>query len=106
MNKILCNVLRVPGRVDCTADGLTSKVELVEMYYGELDFEVLNALEEDVLVLVKRSLWGKEHDYAMPYSVYKVGEHSMFGGNFVYTSHSAFPYDRPLHVHDRVERTI
>ena len=29
--------------------------------------------------------------------------HSMFGGSFAYSSDSRFDYERPMHIHDRVE---
>ena len=103
MKKILTFPLR-HNLGDCTANGLTSRVNMVDLYYGEVNTEVLDELEEDVLVLIKRNLWGRNADYAVPYSIIKEGVHSMFGGNFIYTSDSRFPDDRPIPVHDRVER--
>jgi hypothetical protein len=102
MKKILTFPLR-HATGDCTANGLTSRVNTVDLYYGDINTEVLDKLEEDVLVLVKRQLFGRNADYAVPYSVLKSGKHSMMGGNFIYTSDSRFPDERPIPVHDRVE---
>ena len=36
----------------------------------------------------------------------KSNTHSMFGGNFIYTSDSRFPSRAPIQVHDRVENNF
>ncbi len=42
---------------------------------------------------------------ARPLLLVKANDHTMFGGNFVYTSDSRFPSPQPIKVHDRVERS-
>jgi len=106
MKKILTFVFKHPLG-DCSNNGLTSKVNNVDLYseVTESDYEALESLDDDVLVLVKRgSFMGRQlGDIAVPFSILKSGRHSMAGGNFVYTSDSRFPGDAPISVHDRVE---
>lgn len=106
MKRVLTFVFKHPLG-DCTNNGLTSKVNNVDLYseVAEQDYEFLNNLDEDVLVLVKRGSFQGHPlgDIAVPWSIYKEGRHSMAGGNFVYTSDSRFPSEAPISVHDRVE---
>jgi len=106
MKKILTFVFKNPLG-DCTNNGLTSKVNNVDLYseVTESDYEALESLDGDVLVLVKRgSFMGRQlGDIAVPFSILKSGRHSMSGGNFIYTSDSRFPGEAPISVHDRVE---
>ena len=88
---------------DCTNSGLTSKYDHLNLYYGQLNEEEINEVPEDSLILIERVLWGEPAHYAVPVEIYKSGQHSMAGGNFVYTSDSRFPEEAPLSVHDRVE---
>lgn len=88
---------------DCTNNGLTSKHDNLDLYYGQLDNEAIDKLAEESLILIERVLWGKQANYAVPVEIYKSGRHSMAGGNFIYTSDSRFPSDSPISVHDRVE---
>jgi len=86
---------------DCTNNGLTSKVDGVMLHYGT-DVNI-DEIPDNELVLIQRTLWGKQANYAVPVGVYKSGHHQMAGGNFVYTSDSRFPESAPISVHDRVE---
>ena len=102
MNKVSTYVYK-NSLGDCTNDGLTSKYDNLDLYYGQLDNEAIDKLAEDSLILIERVLWGKQANYAVPVEIYKSGRHSMAGGNFIYTSDSRFPSDSPISVHDRVE---
>ena len=100
MNTILTFVMR-HSLGDCTNNGLTSKEDSLILHYGQgLD---LDMIPDDELVLVERTLFGEEANYAVPAGLYKVGRHSMAGGNWIYTSDSRFPSKAPISVHDRVE---
>lgn len=90
------------GLGDSTANGLTSKKDqLMLVTDGETGaFNVDD--EEDYLVLKKKNISG-EYLYAVPKSIIDSGEHSMMGGNFVYSSDARFPNQYPIPVHDRVE---
>ena len=103
MSNILTFVLRNPLG-DSTANGLTSKVNQVDLHYGDtVDLADLDNIPDDELVLVERQLFGEEAWYAVPAGIYKSNKHSMFGGNFIHTSDSRFPGRAPIPVHDRVE---
>ena len=104
MNKVLTFVLK-NSLGDCTNNGLTSKKDSLYLYskITESNREQLDELEEDVLILIERTLFGKQSNYAVPYSIFKSGRQSMAGGNFVYTSDSRFPSAAPISVHDRLE---
>jgi len=89
---------------DSTNSGLTSKVNQVDLHYGDtVDLADLNNIPDDELVLVERQLFGREAWYAVPAGIYKSNKHSMFGGNFIHTSDSRFPGRAPIPVHDRIE---
>jgi hypothetical protein len=88
---------------DSSNNGLSSKSETLTLYQGEPDIEFLKSLEQDQLILIERTSFGKRSDYAVPVSIYLSGKHSMFGGNFAYSNHSAFPTGSPIKIHDRVE---
>jgi hypothetical protein len=60
-------------------------------------------IPDDELILVERTLFGEEANFAVPAGIYKSGRHSMFGGNFIHTSDSRFPAKAPISVHDRLE---
>lgn len=86
---------------DCSNSGLTSREDTLVLHYGSgLDLDMIPG---DELVLVERTLFGKESNYAIPAEILRSGRHSMFGGNFIYTSDSRFPSDAPIKVHDRLE---
>jgi len=103
MSNILTFVLR-NSMGDSTNNGLTSKVNKVNLHYGP-DMDIDN-IPNDELILVERTLFGKQSNYAVPASIFKSGVHSMFGGNFIHTSDSRFPSEAPIKVHDRVEVTV
>jgi|TARA_B110000908_G_C10039480_1_gene351135 hypothetical protein len=103
MPNILTFILR-NSLGDSTASGLTSKVNQVDLHYGDtVDLADLNNIPDDELVLVERQLFGREAWYAVPAGIYKSNKHSMFGGNFIHTSDSRFPGRAPIPVHDRIE---
>ena len=97
------NVYKKVKGGDSTANGLTShKTDLMLVFDGvQSPFTVQEG--EDYLVLKTKSFRGKKYKYCVPKSILDSGNHSMFGGNFVYSSDSRFPNDYPLPVHDRVE---
>ena len=99
-NNILTFVFR-HSLGDCTNNGLTSKEDSIILHYGS-DIQA-DMIPDDELILVERTLFGKEANYAVPAEIYKSGRHSMAGGNFIYTSDYRFPSDAPISVHDRVE---
>ena len=74
MKKILTFVFKHPLG-DCSNNGLTSKVNNVDLYseVTESDYEALESLDDDVLVLVKRgSFMGRQlGDIAVPFSIYE-----------------------------------
>ena len=103
MSNILTYVLR-NSLGDSTNNGLTSREDSIILHYGP-DMQV-DMIPDDELILVERTIFGKQSNYAVPASIFKSGVHSMFGGNFIHTSDSRFPSDAPISVHDRVEVTV
>ncbi len=100
MSNILTFVLR-NSMGDSTNNGLTSKEDSIILHHGP-DLQV-DMIPDDELILVERTLFGEEANFAVPAGIYKSGKHSMFGGNFIHTSDSRFPAKAPISVHDRVE---
>ena len=92
---------------DSTANGLTSREDSIILHHGQdVDLADLTLIPDDELVLVERELFGKPAWYAKPAGLLKSNTHSMFGGNFIYTSDSRFPSRAPIQVHDRVENNF
>ena len=100
MTNILTFVLR-HSLGDCTNNGLTSKEDSIILHHGP-DIKT-DMIPDDELILVERTLFGEEANFAVPAGIFKSGRHSMFGGNFIHTSDSRFPANAPIKVHDRVE---
>ena len=100
MSNILTFVLR-NSMGDSTNNGLTSKEDSIILHHGP-NIQV-DMIPDDELILVERTLFGEEANFAVPAGIYKSGRHSMFGGNFIHTSDSRFPGRAPIPVHDRVE---
>ncbi len=101
---MLVSVLRQSD--DCTNNGLSSKKDRLILVGPGIPriFEVED--DEPHLVLVKRELFGKTHFSAVPSDLVEKRKHSMFGGNFCYTSDSRFSEingGHPIKIHDRVE---
>jgi len=89
---------------DSTNNGLTHRQKQLILVGENINgpFDITDG--EDYLVLKNKNFNNKEYLYCVPNSIIESGEHSMFGGNFVYTSDSRFPNKYPIPVHDRVER--
>ena len=100
MNTILTFVLR-HSLGDCTNKGLTSREDSIILHHGP-DMQV-DMIPDDELILIERQLFGKPAWYAVPAGIHKSNKHSMFGGNWIYTSDSRFPSNTPISVHDRIE---
>ena len=86
-------------------NGITAQKDDLMLVFDGLNspFNVDALEDDDYLVLQTKSFRGKEYKYAVPKSILDSGKHSMFGGNFVYSSDARFPSDAPIKVHDRVE---
>jgi hypothetical protein len=109
MNSLLTHPLR-NALGDCTNNGLSSKVthaylvwDVDPLNQDKILEDFYNEKGEDFFVIKERTIFGKHSMIAVPYSIYKTGQHSMMGGNFLYTSDSRFPSDSPIAIHDRVE---
>ena len=88
---------------DSTNNGLTSKKDNLMLVFDGVKSPFKTKEGEDYLVLDTVNVGGKTYTFAVPKSIKDSGKHSMFGGNFIYTSDSRFPFDNPIKVHDRVE---
>lgn len=110
IKRVLVNVYR-NGLGDCTNNGLTSRVSSSWLFVDCSREEALQLCEKEYInpyeqmILVRRTLWGRNADYAEP--LMKKAGHQMFGGNFIYTSDSRFSEwtgsRAPIAVHDRFE---
>lgn len=97
---------------DATNNGLSSKVDNAwavnpAQINGCIQDVLENIYEErgDFFVVCPNALGKGVH--LKPYSIYASGIHSMFGGNFAFTSCASFQEvtgsNAPLKIHDRVE---
>jgi len=109
MKTLLVHTLR-NSLGDCTANGLSSKVNNAYLVWDvdplnedQILEDFHNEKGEDFFVVKERFLFGEYSQIAVPYTIKKSGKHSMMGGNFLYTSDSRFPSEAPIAIHDRVE---
>jgi len=101
MNYLTVEVYRTAG-IDCTNNGVTSdesNMMVVPCVSGPITAE--QAELNEYVILVPGTAGNRMH--LKPEGV---GRHTMFGGNFVYSSDSRFKENygnKPIHVHDRIE---
>lgn len=88
------------GRSDCTNGGISSKTDSL-ILVGKLIPEIFEGDETNLISIKVKIISGKKYFYATPIKI--ENGISMFGGNFIYSSDSRFPFDHPISLHDRVE---
>jgi len=104
MKKFLLAFVYKSPLADSTNGGLSSQTDkglLFESPHGNITEEDLQFTKRtlDHLVIISKNGYVK----AVPSKILRAGKHSMFGGNFIYTSDSRFPSDYPIPIHDRIE---
>ena len=102
MKGLLCFLLQDKDRVDCSAGGISSRVKSV-ILVGPGIPEVFDSDEKTPAVVVReRVVFGKRY-YRAVEAAKADDAAEMFGGCWVYTSDSRFPFDYPIPLHDRFE---
>lgn len=88
---------------DTTNGGASSKFNTFTLVDPVLPAVFNVAANRPALKLVRRELFGSTYIHAVPAEL--EGRHTMFGGNFIYTSDSRFRNisNQPIPIHDRVE---
>ena len=100
---------------DCSASGLTSRVDSGHLFWDCTRDEAIdycrekNIVPEDQFFLVEKEIWGEKYAYAEPLIKPDRSMCQVFGGNYITTSDSA-GYNQgycrtafPIPVHDRFE---
>lgn len=96
-----CSILRNLRIGDCSAGGISSRVEAVTLV-GEGIPEVFPATDDAPAVVVHANTFaGKKYFHVDPKNLFDAGKWTMAGGAFIWTSDSRFPFDYPLALHDR-----
>ena len=101
MNYLTVDVYRSAG-IDCTNNGVTSETTqtfVVPCEHGPIGADQVESNEYVILVSGKAG----NRMHLKPEGVTR---HTMFSGNFAYTSDSRFKEwygSNPIHVHDRIE---
>lgn len=115
MKQIRVSVYRAADMGDCTNNGVTSRHRSMILFYAGTKDEAMAYCQEKgidpdrCLYLVERTLWGEQHNYAVPLVRPDNVCGPMFGGNFVYTCDSRLAQamgtttTEPVSVHDRFE---
>lgn len=97
------NELNLVGIVDAK----TKQFEPLVDGFIEIDFNNEEELKSDNLcVVIKRELFGEQHDYIVGLKDFINGKWCMMGGCFGYSCDSRFSRDinsQPLPIHDRIE---
>lgn len=108
MKGLIVSILKNNYLGDCTANGVTSKVDSIILVGEGVEGPFEPKKDVPYLQLVKQNLWGEDYLHAIPMlngEKINAGKNSMMGGHFVYSSDSRFhqvnPY--PIPVHDRFE---
>lgn len=90
---------------NCSNHGISERFNEILLICEDGNVEVdLDNPPENLCRLVRRNLWGEEHDYVEPYAEpYGVGW--MSGGSIVYSCDARFGRmsNHPLCLHDRTE---
>lgn len=89
---------------DSTNGGVTSGKKMAILVGSDIP-RIFEVSEEHPAMKIIKGAGTREH-IAVPYdheerSKGVIG--GMFGGHFIYCSDSRFPYEHPIHVHDRYE---
>lgn len=88
---------------NCSNNGISDRYDSVLLLCDNGPEEVdMENPPEELCVLVRRELFGREADYVRPYKN-PDGIGWMFGGSLVYASDARFASDHPLCLHDRQE---
>ena len=115
MKQLRVEVYRTKALGDCTNGGVSSRHNTMTLFWEcsreeATDYCSANGIDPDgCLMLVKREMWGEQHDYAAPLAHQPGRWGPMFGGNFIYTSDSRLAdatgtmVTVPIKVHDRYE---
>ena len=88
---------------NCSNHGISERFReaLLLCDEGFIDVDLDNP-PGNLVVYVKRTLWGEEHDFVRPYAEPK-GAGWMNGGSIIWTCDSRFPGNHPVCFHDRDE---
>lgn len=97
---LLCTIYRPGNMGDCTNGGVSSRYHAVILVGTNVPPVFETEGRESVLHLHFRPQF---RDYIAAPSDYGSGRHYMFGGNFLYSSDSRFPFSHPIKIFDRVE---
>jgi hypothetical protein len=103
MKGLLCFIYKHENN-DSSNGGISSKTECVVLCKDNTTeiFEVDD--NRPGVKIVKQHLFGKDYYHAEPIVPVPEGHIGyMFGGTFIYTSDSRFPFNYPLPLHDRSE---
>jgi len=91
-------------KYDCTNNGLSSRHEAFILCGTGVPEMYEPSAAEPGLILVRRTIAGKEYLHAQPINDPRPGNVGwMAGGNFIWSSDSRFPNRYPISIHDREE---
>jgi len=91
---------------NCSNNGISSQVASLILIPNDVCPEVPEISEGEKPILVeieKRVIGGKDYFTAVPCDLKDSGKWYMFGGTYITTSDSRFPFNHPIPLHDRVE---
>ena len=89
-----------------TSDRYTEAILVGDGVFGPCDTDVDESAKTLPILIYRNYTTPGIHKiqmiHAVPLELRNAGKHTMFGGNFIYTSDSRFPQRFPIPVHDRV----
>lgn len=88
--------------VDTTNGGISRNTDTLLLVGDDVPEIVEYNSTAPAIKIMCRRFGERDYFYAKP--VVHEHRHTMFGGNFIYSSDSRFPFDYPIPIHDRVER--
>lgn len=93
-------IYRRAGGIDCTNYGISSRVDKFTLIGPDIPELISPSKSAPAIKIVEKEAFQRQYQSAYP-DGYE--NKAMFGGNFIYSSDSRFPYPYPVKIHDRIE---
>lgn len=102
---LLCAIYESKGFGNCSNYGISARCKQVVLVPNELFPNIPQIFEaaDDAPAVEFHKIEFMDKTFYHVKPVELGNRHSMFGGSFIYTSDSRFPFDHPVKLHDRVE---
>jgi hypothetical protein len=99
-----CGILENKNIGNCSNGGISSKVNAVTVILTDRDTHVFEpSVDAPAVKIIHRVIAGKDYYHAEPIEPARGNGWYCFGGCYITTSDSRFPFRYPIALHDRQE---